>query len=87
MAPPGDDALVGRVLLFQLAVPSEIPGYLLGTLGYRFSRYLVVVSVGEVPYALGTVLLGESFVSREEIFRLDENPRWNSRVRPTAPVT
>jgi uncharacterized membrane protein YdjX (TVP38/TMEM64 family) len=52
------------VLLWQLALPSEIPGYLSGYLGVRFKTYLIALALGELPYAAGAVLLGESIVNR-----------------------
>jgi uncharacterized membrane protein YdjX (TVP38/TMEM64 family) len=54
----------GLVLLFQLAVPSEIPGYLLGLARYDFRKYLAAVTLAELPYAVATVYLGESFLER-----------------------
>ena len=54
-----------HVLLFQAIVPSEIPGYLLGILHYRFLLYLIALGITEVPYAVATVYLGESFLRRE----------------------
>ncbi len=53
------------VLLFQLALPSEIPGYLLGLARYPLSRYLAALMLAELPYAVGTVLLGVGFVERD----------------------
>ena len=50
------------ILLFQAVVPSEIPGYVLGILHYRFSLYLTALAITELPYAIGTVYLGESFL-------------------------
>lgn len=50
------------VLLLQVALPSEIPGYLLGALHYRFRRYLIVVSIGELPFAFGSVYIGQGFL-------------------------
>ncbi|MDC3988436.1 TVP38/TMEM64 family protein [Polyangium jinanense] len=61
------DTPIWIVLLLQLALPSEVPGYLLGTLRYSFFRYLFVVSVGELPYALGSVYLGESFLRGDPV--------------------
>ncbi|WP_170319280.1 VTT domain-containing protein [Polyangium spumosum] len=61
------DTPIWVVLLLQLALPSELPGYLLGTLRYRFARYLVVVGVGELPFALGSVFLGESFLRGDTV--------------------
>lgn len=61
------EAPFGLVALFQLATPSEVPGYLLGMLRYSFLRYIVVVALGELPYAIGTVYLGESFIERRTL--------------------
>lgn len=58
------DMPVGVVILFQLAMPSEVPGYLLGLARYSFLRYILVVVLGELPFAAATVLLGDSFVQR-----------------------
>jgi uncharacterized membrane protein YdjX (TVP38/TMEM64 family) len=55
----------GSVLLFQLALPSEIPGYLLGLARYPLPRYLAALMLAELPYAIGTVLLGIGFVNRD----------------------
>ena len=56
-----------HILLFQAAVPSEIPGYVLGILRYRFAFYLAALAIAELPYALGTVFLGESFLKGESL--------------------
>lgn len=58
------DAKFPTVLLFQLALPSEVPGYVLGAVRYRFWKYLVVLALAELPFALGAVYLGDSFVHR-----------------------
>lgn len=55
----------GLVVLFQMATPSEVPGYLLGMARYSFLRYIAVVAAGELPYAIGTVLLGETFLKQQ----------------------
>lgn len=52
------------VLLWQLVLPSEIPGYVCGWLGLRFRTYVAALAVAEVPYAVGAVVLGESVVER-----------------------
>ena len=52
------------VLLLQLALPSEIPGYLLGLVRYPLARYLAVLSLAELPYAAATALLGDSFLKQ-----------------------
>ena len=51
-----------HILFFQAIVPSEIPGYLLGILRYPFLLYLAALGISEIPYALATVYLGESFL-------------------------
>jgi uncharacterized membrane protein YdjX (TVP38/TMEM64 family) len=53
------------VVLFQLAMPSEVPGYFLGMVRYSFLRYILVVALAELPYAIGTVLMGASFLDRK----------------------
>ena len=54
----------GLVLLFQLALPSEIPGYFLGLVRYSFPRYLLALALVELLYAVAMVYLGAGFVER-----------------------
>ncbi|MDQ3027315.1 MAG: hypothetical protein M3R58_12535 [Pseudomonadota bacterium] len=49
-------------LLFCLAIPSEIPGYVLGGLHYSFWKFLAAISIAEATYALGIVVAGESLL-------------------------
>lgn len=58
----GERARFVHVLIFQACVPSEIPGYVLGTLHYRLSWYAVALAITELPYAIATVYLGDSFL-------------------------
>jgi uncharacterized membrane protein YdjX (TVP38/TMEM64 family) len=60
----------GLVLLFQLAVPSEIPGYVLGLARYGLRRYLLVLALAELPYAVGTAYLGESLLEQRTFLLL-----------------
>lgn len=60
----------GLVLLFQLAVPSEIPGYVLGLARYGLRRYLRVLALAELPYAVGTVYLGSSLLAQRSLVLL-----------------
>jgi uncharacterized membrane protein YdjX (TVP38/TMEM64 family) len=53
------------ILLFQIALPSEVPGYVVGVLRARFSTYLAALALAELPFAAGAVYLGESFIRRE----------------------
>ncbi len=57
------DAPFWFVFLLQLALPSEILGYGLGMVRYPPSRYLLALSLAELPYTIATVQLGASFVS------------------------
>jgi uncharacterized membrane protein YdjX (TVP38/TMEM64 family) len=50
------------LLLFCLAVPSEIPGYLLGSIRYPFPKFLAAMAIAETAYALGAVIAGESLL-------------------------
>jgi uncharacterized membrane protein YdjX (TVP38/TMEM64 family) len=52
------------VLLFQIALPSEVPGYLLGLVRYPFWKYLGALALAELPYAVATVYLGAGFIER-----------------------
>jgi uncharacterized membrane protein YdjX (TVP38/TMEM64 family) len=53
------------ILIFQLAMPSEIPGYVLGAMRYRFGLYALALGLAELPYAVSGVFLAESFLRRE----------------------
>lgn len=59
-----EHASFGFILLFQLALPSEIPGLVLGLARFPMEKYLIALALAELPYAAGTTLLGASFVSR-----------------------
>jgi uncharacterized membrane protein YdjX (TVP38/TMEM64 family) len=51
------------VLLFQLGLPSEIPGYVLGLVKYPFWKFMLAIALAELPYTVATVYLGAGFVS------------------------
>ena len=57
-------APIGLVLLFQAALPSEVPGYVLGLIRYSFWKYLGVLALTELPYSVATIYLGAGFVER-----------------------
>jgi len=59
-----------HVLLFQLAVPSEVPGYVLGLAGCRFRTFVFAMALAELPFAIGAVYLGESFLQRNYVLLL-----------------
>jgi uncharacterized membrane protein YdjX (TVP38/TMEM64 family) len=52
------------ILLLQLAVPSDTAGYLFGMVRCPVGIYLVALALAEVPYAVGAVYLGTSFLER-----------------------
>jgi len=54
----------GVVLLAQFALPSELPGYLLGVVRYPFGRYLAAVGIVELTYGIATICLGVGVVER-----------------------
>jgi uncharacterized membrane protein YdjX (TVP38/TMEM64 family) len=51
------------MLLFQLGLPAEIPGYVLGLARYPFGKFLLARALAELPYTIATVHLGASFVN------------------------
>jgi uncharacterized membrane protein YdjX (TVP38/TMEM64 family) len=57
----------GFVVLFQLALPSEVPGYLLGLVRYPFVRYLAALGLVELAYGLATVALGAGVIARRTL--------------------
>lgn len=58
------------VLLLQLALPSEVPGYLCGFLRVRFKVYVSALAVAELPYAIGAALVGDSVVRGHSLWLL-----------------
>ena len=56
-----------RMLLLQIAIPSEIPGYVLGCLKYSPATYLWALAIVELPFAGGAVYLGDRFLQRDYI--------------------
>jgi uncharacterized membrane protein YdjX (TVP38/TMEM64 family) len=55
---------IGLIVLLQLALPSEVPGYLCGLLGVPLRTYAIALALAELPFAAGTVLLGDGLVRR-----------------------
>jgi uncharacterized membrane protein YdjX (TVP38/TMEM64 family) len=51
------------VLLFCIAVPSEVPGYLFGGMRYPFLKFLPAIAIAESIYAFGLVVAGENLVN------------------------
>jgi uncharacterized membrane protein YdjX (TVP38/TMEM64 family) len=57
-------ASVARALLIQLAVPSDAAGYVFGLTRYPLRWFMIGLALAEIPYALGAVFLGASFLQR-----------------------
>jgi uncharacterized membrane protein YdjX (TVP38/TMEM64 family) len=55
------------MLLLQLAVPSDLASYLFGLVRCRFLVFALALAAAEVPYALGAVYLGASFLERRVV--------------------
>ncbi len=51
------------ILLFQLGLPSEIPGYVLGLVKYPFGKFLLARALTELPFTIATIYLGAGLVS------------------------
>jgi uncharacterized membrane protein YdjX (TVP38/TMEM64 family) len=52
------------MLMIQLAIPSDLASYLFGLVRCRFLVFAAALAVAEIPYALGAVYLGTSFLER-----------------------
>jgi uncharacterized membrane protein YdjX (TVP38/TMEM64 family) len=55
------------VLLFCVAIPSEVPGYLFGSMHYPFLKFVAAIAIAEAAYALGVVVAGESLLGDEPL--------------------
>lgn len=52
------------ILLLQLAVPTDMAGYVFGLIRCPAGPYVLALALAEIPYAVGAVFLGVSFVER-----------------------
>jgi uncharacterized membrane protein YdjX (TVP38/TMEM64 family) len=55
------------MLLLQLGVPSDLASYVFGLVRCRFGVFMAALAIAEIPYALGAVYLGTSFLERRII--------------------
>lgn len=53
------------ILLFCLAVPSEIPGFILGAMRYDFPKFISAVLIAETIYALGVISAAQNILDKE----------------------
>jgi uncharacterized membrane protein YdjX (TVP38/TMEM64 family) len=63
----GRRAPFALILLLHLALQSEIPGLVLGTLRYRFGLFLLALGLAETPYAVGVVYASRFFLERQTV--------------------
>lgn len=54
-------------LLVQLALPSEIPGYLFGTMRMAFAAYFGALALVQAPYAVALVWVGDSVLRQDPV--------------------
>lgn len=52
------------IMLFRIALQSELPSYVMGLVRYPFLRYVFIIVLGELPYVIAIVYLGEAFLQR-----------------------
>jgi uncharacterized membrane protein YdjX (TVP38/TMEM64 family) len=55
---------LAAILLIQLAIPSDLAGYAFGLIRCPLRSFTLALALVEIPYALGAVFLGMSFVER-----------------------
>ena len=58
---------LAAILLIQLAIPSDLAGYVFGLIRCPLGPFVVALALVEIPYALGAVFLGMSFVERRMV--------------------
>ncbi len=55
------------VVFLKLALPSEVPSFFLGIVRYPFLKYIFVVIISELPFAIWAVYLGDAFVDDNRV--------------------
>lgn len=60
------------VLLFRLATPSEVGGYTLGILRYKFWKYMLITVFCEAPFAVLALYSTNALVTRQPILFIFE---------------
>lgn len=61
------DAEFKFILLFILSMPSEIPGYTIGALRYRFSKYFVATTLNEIFYSAFVAYAIQALVEKKPV--------------------
>ena len=55
------------VVLFRLAMPAEVAGYVLGFLRYSFPKYLLASFLAELPTAVVSVYASQAFLQAQTV--------------------
>ena len=55
------------VLLFCIALQSEIPGYLFGGMRYSLPKFVVAIGIAEAIYAVAVIAAGESILNAKPL--------------------
>ena len=53
------------ILFFCLAMPAEVPGYVLGIMRYPAWKYIIAVSLSEIPFAIITIYASDAFIAQK----------------------
>jgi uncharacterized membrane protein YdjX (TVP38/TMEM64 family) len=56
---------LAAIVLLQLAIPSDLAGYVFGLIRCPLGPFVAALAFAEIPYALGAVFLGVTFVQRK----------------------
>lgn len=57
----------GLILLFRLAMPAEIAGYVLGLMRYHFGWYLLATILSELPFAIMAVFVSDAVLAQRPV--------------------
>lgn len=60
-------AQFGLVFLFRLALPAEIPGYVLGSVRYNAPGYFLATFLAELPFGLIIVYASEALITDQRL--------------------
>jgi uncharacterized membrane protein YdjX (TVP38/TMEM64 family) len=61
------DAEFTMILLFILSMPSEIPGYTIGALRYKFTKYLIATTLNEIFYSALVVYAASALIAKNPL--------------------
>ena len=53
------------VMLFRLAMPAEIPGYVLGSIRYNFAWYFIATLISEIVFAVATIYGSVAIIEKQ----------------------